>query len=80
METSGEAQMRIIDFGTLVQFRDKENWPLLVVRCFFPFDGPDVWEVMAPSGRVREVHKDKQSAVDAAMAYLAMKKLKGEIE
>lgn len=53
---------------------------MLVVRCFFPFDGPDVWEVMAPSGRVLEVHKDKQSAVDAAMAYLAMKKLKGEIE
>ena len=72
--------MKTIDFGTLVQFRDKENRLLLVVRYFFPFDGPGVWEVLAPSGRVLEVHKGKQSAVDAAMAYLAMKKLKGEIE
>lgn len=80
METSGEAQMRTIDFGTLVQFRDKENWLLLAVRYFFPFDGPGVWEVMAPSGAVLETHKDKQSAVDAAMAYLATEKLKGEIE
>lgn len=78
METSGEAQMRTIDFGTLVQFRVKENWLSLVVR--YSFDGPGVWEVMAPSGAVLETHKDKQSAVDAAMAYLAMKKLKGEIE
>lgn len=44
------------------------------------FDGPDVWEVVAPSSRVLEVHKDKQSAVDAAMAILAILKLKGEIE
>ncbi len=80
METSGEAQMRIIDFGTLVQFRVKENWLSLVVRYFLPFDGPGVWEVAAPSGRVLEVHKDKQSAVDAAMAILAILKLKGEIE
>ena len=80
METSGEYLMRTIDFDGVVQFRDEENRLLLEVRHFMPLDGPDVWEVVAPSSRVLEVHKDKQSAVDAAMAILAILKLKGEIE
>lgn len=80
METSGEDLMRAIDFDGVVQFRDEENRLLLVVRHFMPLDSPDVWEVVAPSSRVLEMHKDKQSAVDAAMAILAIRKLKGEIE
>lgn len=80
METSGEYLMRTIDFDGVVQFRDEENRLLLGVRHFMPLDGPDVWEVVASSSRVLEVHKDKQSAVDAAMAILAILKLKGEIE
>lgn len=80
METSREDLMRAIDFDGVVQFRDKENRLLLAVRHFMPLDGPDVWEVVAPSSRVLEVYKDKQSAVEAAMAILAIRKLKGEIE
>lgn len=80
METSGEDLMRVIDFDGVVQFRDKENRLLLAVRHFMPLDGPDVWEVVAPSSRVLEVHKDKQSAMGAAEAILVTMKLKGVIE
>lgn len=82
METSGEDRMKIVDYGFGVEFRtDKGDRVLLRVASYWSsFDGEEVWRVEKPSDKNLWGFKDKQSAVDAAMAYLATEKLKGEIE
>ena len=74
--------MKIIDYsGRCVEFRS-DNWlrTLLRVTSYRLLDDKESWRVEMPSGKKLWGFKDKQSAVDAAMAYLATKKLKGEIE
>lgn len=73
--------MKIIDYVLSVEFYSgKWDRTLLRVTSYWSLDDKESWRVEMPSGKMLWGFKDKQSAVDAAMAYLATKKLKGEIE
>ncbi|MEE1407965.1 MAG: hypothetical protein U0K42_11995 [Bacteroidales bacterium] len=73
--------MKIVDYGLSVEFRTgKWDRVLLRVVSYWSLDDKKYWRVEKPSGKNLWGFKDKQSAVDAAMAYLATEKLKGEIE
>ena len=77
--------MKIVDYGLSVEFRTGK-WDRVLLRAvsYWSLDDKEYckeyWRVEKPSGKNLWGFKDKQSAVDAAMAYLATEKLKGEIE
>ena len=73
--------MKIVDYGFGVEFRtDKGDRVLLRVASYWSsFDGEEAWRVEKPSGKNLWGFKDKQSAVDAAMARITTWKLQGKI-